>query len=187
MQQVVASNPDGVVAIIGSDVTCIPAMNALHSLGFHGTLTTISYCITDAMRKAVSGDIVKGMRFGAEAPFGDMSDRSMQQYAAILDKYAKGKVPVADQPATTVFQSVAAISLGAAALKGAVTPASVTAAMKSMDNATLPAAGGRIFRCNGKASAEEPAVCSVSTVRGTLDSKGKPAAYKVDNNEPIPG
>jgi ABC-type branched-subunit amino acid transport system substrate-binding protein len=187
MQQVIASNPDGVVAIIGSDVTCIPALNALHSLGFQGTLTTISYCITDAMRKAVAGNIVKGVRFGAEAPFGDMSDHSMQQYAAVLDKYAKGKVPVADQPATTVFQSVAAIGLGAAALKGAVTPASVTAAMKSMDNATLPAAGGRVFRCNGKASAEGPAICSVSTVTGTLDSKGKPAGYKVDNNEPIPG
>ena len=52
-QQVVASNPSGVVAIIGSDVTCIPALNALHSLGFQGTITTISYCITDSMRKAV--------------------------------------------------------------------------------------------------------------------------------------
>ena len=36
-QQVVADNPDGVVAIIGHDVFCIPALNALHSLGFHGT------------------------------------------------------------------------------------------------------------------------------------------------------
>ena len=70
-QQIVASNPDGVVSIIGTDGTCIPALNALHELGFHGTITTISYCITDAMRKAVPGAVVKGMRFGAEAPFGD--------------------------------------------------------------------------------------------------------------------
>jgi branched-chain amino acid transport system substrate-binding protein len=186
-QQVMASNPDGVVAIIGSDVTCIPALNALHELGFHGTLTTISYCITDAMRKAVPGEVVKGMRFGAEAPFGETTDQSMQQYAAIIDKYEKGKVPVGDQPALTVFQSVAAIGIGAQDLKGAVTPASVTAAMKEMKNAVLPASGGRVFRCNGKATTEGPAICSVSTATGTLDAKGNPTGYTIENNGPIAG
>ena len=186
-QQVMSSNPDGVVAIIGSDVTCIPALNALHELGFHGTITTISYCITDAMRKAASTDIIKGMRFGAEAPFGDLSDHSMQQYAAILDKYVKGQVPVADQPALTVFQSVAAIGIGTEGLSGAVTPASVIAAMKGMKNAVLPASGGRIFRCNGKATSEGPAICSVATSTGTLDAQGKPSGYTTDNNKPIPG
>jgi branched-chain amino acid transport system substrate-binding protein len=186
-QQIVASNPDGVVSIIGSDVTCIPALNALHQLGFHGTVTTISYCITDAMRKAVPGAVVKGMRFGAEAPFGVVSDPSLRQYAAILDKYAKTKVPHGDQPATTVFQSVAAISIGAQDLKGAVTPASVTAAIKAMKNAVLPASGGRVFRCNGKATAEGPAICSVSTLTGTLDANGNPTTYSLDNNTPIGG
>ena len=185
-QQVVASNPDGVVSIIGSDVTCIPALNGLHSLGFHGTITTISYCITDAMRKAVPGTVIKGMRFGAEAPFGDTSDPSMKQYAAILAKYAQGQVPPADQPGLTAFQTVAAIGVGTQGLTGAVTPASVIAAMKSMKNAVLPASGGRVFRCNGKATAEGPAICAVSTVTGTLDANGEPAGYRVDNNGPIP-
>ncbi len=186
-QQVIASNPDGVVAIIGSDVTCIPALNALHELGFHGTVTTISYCITDAMRKAVRGEVVKGMRFGAEAPFGETTDQSMQQYAAIINKYEKGKVPVGDQPALTVFQSVAAVGIGAQDLKGAVTPASVTAAMKEMKNAVLPASGGRVFRCNGKATTEGPAICSVSTATGTLDAKGNPTGYTIENNGQIAG
>jgi branched-chain amino acid transport system substrate-binding protein len=187
-QQVMSSNPDGVVAIIGSDITCIPALNALHELGFHGTVTTISYCITDAMRKAVPGEVVKGMRFGSEAPIGDKSDRSMQQYAAILNKYVKSaNVPPDDLPGLTVFQTVAAIGVGTQDLKGAVTPASVTAAMKSMKNAVLPASGGRIFRCNGKATPDNPAVCSVSTVSGTLDANGEPMGYKVENNQPIGG
>src|SRR5262249_28463908 len=151
-QQVVASNPDGVVAIIGSDVTCIPALNALHQLGFRGTITTISFCITDAMRKGVPSEVVKGMRFGGEAPCGDTSDKSMQQYAAIVDKYAKGKLDTSDQTGVTVFQSVAALGIGAKDLQGAVTPASLTAAMKAMKNAVLPASGGRVFRCNGKAT-----------------------------------
>ena len=175
------------VSIIGTDGTCIPALNALHELGFHGTITTISYCITDSMRKAVPGAVVKGMRFGAEAPFGEASDPSMRQYAAIINKYEKGKVPYINQPAITVFQSVAAISVGAQSLKGAVTPASVTAAMKAMKNAVLPAAGGRIFRCNGKATSEGAAICSVSTMTGTLDAHGNPTTYVLSNNDPIGG
>ena len=65
IQQIVANNPDGVVDIIGSDVTCIPALNALHQLGFQGTITTISYCITDAMRKAVAGEHREGHALSA--------------------------------------------------------------------------------------------------------------------------
>lgn len=185
-QQIVADNPDGVVAIVGHDAFCIPALNALNALGYRGTITTISYCITDAMRKAVPAKVVEGMRFGSEAPVGDTSDESMQQYAAIIDKYQKGKVPLDDLPGITVFQSVAAIAVGAQALTGEVTPASITAAIKAMDNAVLPAAGGRVFRCNGKATTAGPAVCSVSTISGTLDANAKPENYALANNDPIP-
>lgn len=184
-QQIVASNPDGVVVIVGNDPLCIGTLNGLHELGFRGTVTTISYCITDAMRKAVPGEVVKGIRFGSEAPVGDASDRSMKEYAAIIDKYAKGKVPLSDLSAITVFQSFAAIVIGSEKLKGEVTPASITAAMKAMDNAVLPASGGRVFRCNGKAAPQSPSTCSVSTITGTLDSKGFPASYRTDNNGPI--
>ena len=186
-QQIVADNPDGVVSIIGHDVFCIPALNALNSLGYHGTITTISYCITDAMRKAAPANLVKGMHFGAEAPFGDTSDPSIQQYAAIIDKYAEGQGARRRPARITVFQPVTAIAVGAAGLKGAVTAASVTAAMKAMPSSVLPAAGGRVFRCNGKASTFGPAVCSVSTITGSLDADGKPTDYKVANNDPVPG
>jgi branched-chain amino acid transport system substrate-binding protein len=184
-QQIVANNADGVVAIIGHDLFCIPALNGLRAVGFRGTVTTISYCITDAMRKAVPSEMVKGMRFGSEAPIGDNTDPSMRQYQAILDTYAKGQVDPQDLPGITVFQTVAAIAIGAQGLTGTVTPAAVTAAMKGMNNAVLPASGGRVFRCNGKATPEGAAICSVSTVTGTLDSSGKPAGYSLDNNQPI--
>ena len=83
-------------------------------------------------------------------------------------------MPISDQPGLTVFQTVAAIGIGAQDLTGAVTPASVIAAMKSMKNSVLPASGGRVFRCNGKATSEAPAICSVSTITGTLDASGNP-------------
>ena len=86
-QQINTSNPDGVLSIVGHDAFCIPALNALNSLGYQGTLTTISFCITDAMREAIPADLLDGMVIAAAAPIGDAKDPSMQQWAAVLDHY----------------------------------------------------------------------------------------------------
>jgi branched-chain amino acid transport system substrate-binding protein len=184
-QAIVQNNPDGVVSIIGHDQFCIPALNALHAVGFTGTVQTISQCVTDSMRKAVPGNVVKGVRVAALAPIGDNADRSMQQYQAVIDTYAKGKVDTSDVVGLGVYQSLGAISVATQDLTGAVTPASVTAAMKSMKNAVLPGSGGRLFRCNGKASQFGVAICSASVLSGTLDEHGNPVSYSVEHNTPI--
>jgi branched-chain amino acid transport system substrate-binding protein len=186
-QQINADNPHGVVAIIGHDAFCIPALNALNALGFKGTITTISFCITDAMRQAVQPAIIKGMQFGSEAPVGSKKpDPSMVEYQKVLKKYGAGSTDAKDLTGIVVFQSFGALSLGTLKLTGAVTPASVIAAMRSMDNEVLPASGGRVFRCNGKASSAGPSICSRSTVVATLDSTGNPAKYTTKNNQPVP-
>jgi branched-chain amino acid transport system substrate-binding protein len=186
-QQVVTDNPDGVVSVVGHDAFCIPGLNGLNAVGFEGTVSTISFCITDAMREAVPPEVLEGIQFASEAPIGAKKlDKSMREYQRALDKYAPEEVDPEDLPAVTVFQSFAALSLGTKTLKGEVTPASVIAAMKGMDNEVLPAAGGRIFRCNGKASAFGPSICSASTLAATLDDTGKPVRYTLENNEPIP-
>ena len=186
-QQIVTDNPDGVVSIVGHDAFCIPALNALNALGYQGTLTTISFCITDAMREAVPPSIIKGMRFGSEAPVGAKKpDKSMREYAKVLKKYAPEDVDPEDMTGVVVFQSFGALSLGTKTLKGEVTPDSVIAALKGMDNEVLPASGSRVFRCNGKASDFGPSICSASTVAATLDGSGNPAKYKTKGNEPIP-
>lgn len=184
-QQVFVDNPDGVVSIVGHDAFCIPALNGLNAIGFQGTITTISFCVTDAMREAVPASIVKGIQFGATAPLG-VKDKTVRAYEKLLKKYAPEKVDPEDLTAITVFQSVAALGLGTKNLEGEVTPASVIAALKSMDNEVLPASGGRVFRCNGKATDFGPAICSVATVVASLDAKGNPKKYKTSNNGPIP-
>jgi branched-chain amino acid transport system substrate-binding protein len=187
-QQVTNENPDGVVSIVGHDAFCIPALNGLNAIGFQGTLTTISFCITDAMREAVPAEVIDGMRFGSEAPVGAKKlDPSMREYQKVLKKYAPEDVDPEDMTAITVFQSFGALSLGTKNLKGAVTPESVTAALRSMDTEVLPASGGRVFRCNGKASEFGPSICARSTVVATLDGSGNPKKYTTENNEPIPG
>jgi branched-chain amino acid transport system substrate-binding protein len=186
-QQVIRDNPDGVVSIVGHDAFCIPALNGLNAFGFQGTITTISHCITDAMRQAVQPEVIEGMAFGSEAPVGATKlDKSMREYRRALKKYAPEAVDPDDLLAVTVFQSFGALSLGTKTLQGEVTPASVITAMKGMDNEVLPAAGGRLFRCNGKASDFAPSICSASTMASRLDSSGEPTKYTLENNEPIP-
>jgi branched-chain amino acid transport system substrate-binding protein len=184
-QQIQQDNPDGVVSIVGHDAFCIPALNALNALGYEGAITTISFCITDAMREAVPPAIIEGMQFGSEVPAGS-KHKSMKQYAKILKKYGAEDVDPDSLTAATAFQSIAALSLGTKNLEGEVTPDSVIAAMKSMDNEILPASGGRRFRCNGKASDFGPSICARSTVSAVLDEEGNPKSYKTKNNKPIP-
>jgi branched-chain amino acid transport system substrate-binding protein len=185
-QQIVAKNPDGLVMIVGHDAICIPAIQGLHALGFHGSIATISQCITDAMRKAIPSDQVKGIQLSSTAPLGDETDPSLRLYEEVVNTYAKGKgVDLSSTVGIGTYQSVAALAVGAKALTGAVTPASVNAALKSMKNETLPGSGGLLFRCNGKASASSPAVCSAGVLTTSLDANGNPTTYKVLNNKPI--
>jgi branched-chain amino acid transport system substrate-binding protein len=183
-QQVVSKNPDGVVSIIGHDAFCIPAINGLTAAGFKGTIVTITNCVTDAMRKAVPSDVLEGIVVAATAPIGK-DEPSMQQYAAVLDKYGASSVALDAATPLQVYSSLAGLSIGTKDLKGEVTPASVIRAMRAMPNEVLPGTGERHYRCNGKASRTDFAVCTVSFLSATLDADGNPATYKVANDKPI--
>jgi branched-chain amino acid transport system substrate-binding protein len=76
----------------------------------------------------------------------------------VMAKYAPG---VATQGFAIVgYQGLLSLVNAAKGLKGAVTPASVNAAIKSAVNVPLPAGDGLTFTCNGKAIAGLTAVCS---------------------------
>jgi branched-chain amino acid transport system substrate-binding protein len=109
----------------------------------------------------------------------------MRQYLAVLNRYAKGGVDPKDVVGLGVFQSFGALSVGTRGLAGEVAPATVVAAMKAMKNDVLPASGGRLFRCNGKASRFGAAICSTSVAATTLDAHGNPIRYTLENNAPI--
>ena len=90
-QQIESTNPHGVVLIVGDDQFCIPALKGLEAVGFQGTTTMISQCLTDATRKAVPGSTLKGIEISSIAPVGEASDASMRQYQAVLNTYATGE------------------------------------------------------------------------------------------------
>lgn len=185
-QRIVSANPDGVVSVVGPDPFCVAAFNGLRAFAFHGTTIAISECFSsDATTKSIPGDFLNGMLTSSIAPVGDSADPSMRQYLAVLDRYAKGSVDPKDAVGLAVFQSFGALSVGTRGLTGAVTPAAVTAALKAMKNEVLPASGGRLFRCNGKASRFGAAICSTSVAAATLDAHGNPMKYTLENNAPI--
>ena len=183
-QHIAKSNPDGLVSIVGPDAFCIAALQGLRAVDFQGPKFMIQQCLTDSTREALSGGELEGIKTVSLAPLGDDSDASMRQYQAVLDTYATTNVDPTDIVGLMVFQSLGALSVGTQGLNGAVTPAAVTAALKGMDNAELPGSGGRHFRCDGKASTDRPAVCSVGVFVATLDAEGNPESYTMENDEP---
>jgi branched-chain amino acid transport system substrate-binding protein len=186
-QQVFAKNPDGVVMVVGHDQFCIPAINGLAAVGFHGTIVTISQCLTEATRKAISGGRLNGVVVAAIAPQGDDADASMQQYRAVLDKYSSSDVDPNDAVPLMVFSSLGALSVATKHLQGAVTPQSVITAFRTMPNEVLPGSGGRHFRCDSKASPPQAAVCSASVFAATLNKNGQPKSFQLVNDSPTDG
>ncbi|MBL7499663.1 ABC transporter substrate-binding protein [Frankia sp. CNm7] len=183
MQQVVANGSDQVF-IIGNDAFCISAMNGLGAVGFTGTISGISQCITDATRKSVLGDTLKGMVISASAPVGPDSP-SMRLFTTVAETYGKD-IDLSNQDGMIMFMLLAGLQTATQGITGDITPVAITSTIKAMKETELPGGGGIRFRCNGKAVPDSPAVCVRGGLSTTLDDKGQPAEYKVLGTTPIP-
>jgi len=185
MQRVVNENPDGVVMVVGNDAFCIAAFNGLRAAGFEGDPTTIAQCITDATRTGVPADFLEGMQISSFSPVTNAKDPSIKQFNAVLDAY-DADVDRTGSYGIAMFSTLGAFAAATKGVKGEVTPASVTAAIKSMPWTEIPGTGGLHFRCNGKADPAQPAVCTSATNAARLDATGTPKKYTPVNDTPIP-
>lgn len=182
--QDVASGTPGVVFVVGNDSFCISAFNGLRAVGYDGNISALSQCITDATRKAVPSDVLNGMTIAASMPSGG-DDPSTVLYNAVIEAYGSG-IDASSTVGRGMFVTFAGLVTALEGIKGDITPASATAAIKAMPEKELPGAGGLKFRCNGKASPETPAVCIRGGLATTLDSDGQPTDFKVLGTSPIP-
>ena len=186
MQKLVSNNPDGVVSVIGNDPFCIAAFNGMRTAGFRGTVSAVPQCITEATKTAVPGSFLKGVQISATNPLQDSDDASVKQYWAVLDAYGAASADKTSGNGIVMFSVLASLAEAVKDLKGDITPASVTAAIKAMKTSVMPGTGGQHFRCDGKAS-EQPSACSNSLLAGTLDDKGDVASFKVVGDELLNG
>ncbi|ONH23086.1 branched-chain amino acid ABC transporter substrate-binding protein [Pseudofrankia asymbiotica] len=182
MQQVVSNKSDEVF-IIGNDSFCISAMQGLKAVGFTGTISAISQCVTDATRKSVPGATLRGMVVSATAPVGPDSP-SMRLYQKVVDTYSTD-IDTSVQDSMIAFMLTAGFQASLDGISGDITPATVASTIKAMKETELPGGAGLKFRCNGKADPANPAVCVLGGLTTTLDDKGQPAEYKVLGNTPI--
>lgn len=175
MQQIADS--DGEVFILGNDSFCISALNGLRAVGFTGPISAIAACVTDATRTAVPGEQLKGITVSASAPLGT-DNPSTQLFNAVATTYGKG-IDTSKVAGISTFMAVAGLQAATTGLKGDVTSATVTAAIKAMPSTELPGGGGQRFQCGGMAVPGLPAGCVHGGLITTLDDKGQPTAYRV--------
>ncbi len=184
MQQVVSDNPKGVVNIVGNDSFCAAALNGLRTAGFKGEVVAIQECITDVTRNAVPGDFLEGVTVGATTPFADKSNPSVVQYLAVLDEYGESGADPEANNGLVAFIVASSFAIAANGVEGAVNPASVTKAIKSMPDSVMPGTGGQHFRCNGKADPTGRAICAANEVLyTTLDDEGNITTFKTLGEE----
>ncbi|ABW12328.1 putative branched-chain amino acid transport system [Parafrankia sp. EAN1pec] len=183
MQSVVDGDP-GIVFVLGGDSFCISAFNGLKAVGYDGTISAISQCISDATRKAVPADVLDGMVVGASVPAGG-SDPSRVLYSTVLETYG-GNIDTNSTTGRGMFVVFDGLITALGGITGEITTETANAAIKAMPETELPGAALLQFRCNGKAYPEMPAVCVRGGLSTTLNSDGQPTEYKVIGTSPIP-
>ncbi|WP_241835197.1 ABC transporter substrate-binding protein [Pseudofrankia asymbiotica] len=182
--QRIATDGTGVVFVVGGEAFCTAAFNALSTVGYKGITASITQCLGDSTRKAVSGSFLKGMTIGAAAPIGT-DDPSFTLFKTVSATYGHD-IDTGNGTAIGMFTSMAGFR---EALEGIsandLTPAGIETAIRKMPEKDLPGAGGVRFRCNGKANPALPAVCVRGGLTTILDEKGQPTSYKPLGQSPI--
>ncbi len=182
----IANGDETVVEIVGNDTFCISALTGLRNAGYTGPISTLFVCVTEATQQAV-GEYLEGAYVSTNTPVGDPKDPGFKHLQAIYDAYADAEIEDLTQAQNTyaVYMSMWQVIKD---LKGEVTPDTVTAAIKAMPNLKVPGGGGLVYRCNGNAKPETPAVCTKGGLRTRLDAQGAPTLpYKVVGNGPVAG
>jgi branched-chain amino acid transport system substrate-binding protein len=185
MAQIAAGDPTA-VHIVGGENFCISALNGLKAAGFKGPISVLNICATDATRQAVGADYLKGASIASNTPFNDTKDPGYKKFKAILDNYNAGVAEDEINSSLSTYLVWMGMRQAADGLTGAVDAKTITAAIKGMQNETLPI-GGLTYRCNGKAQPTLPAMCTLGTLQTKLDINGKPVLpWKKAGNSNVP-
>jgi branched-chain amino acid transport system substrate-binding protein len=183
MSRIAAGGPTE-VHIIGNDSFCIAALRGLRSAGFTGPISMVDACLTDSTRKAV-GSGLDGVIVSANVAIADHNDPGIRQWQAIIETYAKGKISPDSSTGATIYMTMSALREAVDGISGDITSTSITRTIHSMKEKKLSAAAGLGFRCNGKAAAGWPAVCTRGALVAVLDGKGQPTRYRLAGTSPI--
>jgi branched-chain amino acid transport system substrate-binding protein len=186
--QEVADSGAGVVHIIGNDAFCIAALQGLNAVGYDGTITAVSQCITDATREAIPGDQLEGISVLSATALGATDDPAFQLYEAVIATYGDDVRDPGADTSLGAYTVIASLATSLEGLEGDITPQTVAETIRAMPEADFPGADGLTFRCGGSAFPAQPAVCKNQSLRAALDAQGHPANYEpIDSTDILEG
>lgn len=161
------------LAMTGDVTFCTSFLKAYQTLGLKVAKYLIATCIDPTVTKTL-GNQLKGSYMGTNSP--PTKDKDDVVYAAMMKKYAKGKVDPDPTVSTNVAAGVSPVLNLLNAMDGytgEVTAATVLERFKTAKDVPLWNSGGITFTCDGTAIPILANVCSGDIYMGTLDAKGK--------------
>jgi branched-chain amino acid transport system substrate-binding protein len=151
---------------IADEGTCTSVLKALNVVNPSLPAMAITPCLTTASVQAL-GSAMNGVKiFGSSAPQANDAEANLFQY--VMATYEPKTSTSGDS--VVGYQGMLGLIRATANLTGAVTPASITAAIKASKDIPLPAAAGITFTCDGKALPTLPSVCSLGEVMVTVQN-----------------
>lgn len=158
------SDPEAVI-VVGEGTLCTSALKSLGTVGYDGVQMAIQGCATPDVVGAVGPSIDETMIFTAAQTVGD--DPEAVLFRSVMGKYS----PDADISgyAYVGYQGVLGLVRATTSITDDISPAAITAAIRSSKDVVLPAGGGLTFTCDGTANPMLKAVCGTGSVVATLD------------------
>ena len=185
MQKVVDGGA-GVVHILGNDTFCIAAIQGLKAVGYTGAISGVSYCFTDATRAAL-GSQLEGISVLAPLANGATDDPTYQLYLAVMAQYGQGIKNLDSGYPLSGYSAVATVAATLQNLRGEVTAATASEAIRTMPEVELPGGGGVMIKCGGSVVPARPAICTNQWLRAELDASGKPTNFTVEDSSDLGG
>ncbi|MEZ5141033.1 MAG: ABC transporter substrate-binding protein [Acidimicrobiales bacterium] len=171
----------GVVHVLGNDAFCIAAFKGLRDVGYTGSVSAVSQCLTDSTREALGAGL-EGIGVQATLASGAVDDPTYQLFQAVMATYGSEVREPAGPYALGGYSAVATLAAALETIQGEVTPASVIDTIKHMPETPLPGGGGVTFKCGGSAMPGQPAICTNQWLRSTLDANGQSTSYTVEDS-----
>jgi branched-chain amino acid transport system substrate-binding protein len=184
----IANSDAGVTMVIGNDTFCIAAFQGLAAAGYDGELATLSYCLTDATREALSSDQLEGLNVLSAVALGAANDPTNQLYEAVMAAYGDDVENVEDGTVMAGYSVMAALLTSLEGISGDdITPQTAAETIKTMPEEEVPGAGGVTFQCGGSADPSAPAICTTQWLRAQVGDDGELGSYEVFDSADLSG
>ncbi|MFJ8816351.1 ABC transporter substrate-binding protein [Amycolatopsis thermoflava] len=162
--------------LLGDATFCSSAIKALRTLAVDAPVAASETCVNSEASASIPGGY-EGVKVIASLEF-DAADPEYKTFEAALSRYGGGTSP-ASIPGIGYSVTLALVRAANAAKIQDTSPAGLEAAVRSAPAVPYPLSGGGTFRCDGKAVALSPNICSSNGLIADAAEDGSLSNYQV--------